>query len=166
MRHLLFTILVLLAQTGYASKPVGTPPPSEALTAEVKHQVEQFADCWNRHDMKAFADLFAANAEFVNVVGSWWKGRDEIVQAHQFTHSTMFKTSRLTVIETAIRFPKDGIAIARSRWRLEGHTAPDGRALPPRTGLLVNILQRTDHTWLIIDSQNTDIIEGTLSRPQ
>jgi len=170
MRHLLFTILFSVAQTGYTSNPIPTttttPPPSGAFTAEVKRQVDQFAERWNRHDMKAFAELFASDAEFVNVVGIWWKGRDEIYKAHQFTHSNMFKNSHLTVLETAIRSPKDGIVIARSRWRLEGHMAPDGGSLPPRTGLLVNILQRTDTGWLIIDSQNTDIIEGALSRPQ
>jgi len=170
MRHVLLAILISVAQAGYASNlisnPIPPPPPAGVVTAEVKRQVDQFAERWNRHDMKAFAELFASDAEFVNVVGICWKGREEIYQAHQVTHSNMFKSSRLTVLDTTVRSPKDGIAIARSRWRLEGHTAPDGSALPPRTGLLVNILQRRDAGWLIIDSQNTDIIEGVLSRPQ
>jgi uncharacterized protein (TIGR02246 family) len=150
---------ILLAGAAQAAPPVTTAD-------AVRHQVEQFAECWNRHDMKAFADLFAANAEFVNVVGLWWKGREDIFQAHKFTHATMFKSSRLTLLDTAVRSPQDGIAIARTRWRLEGHTAPDGSALPPRTGLLVTVLQRTGTGWLIIDAQNTDIVEGVLSRPQ
>lgn len=45
------------------------------VTSEVTHVVNAFADAWNRHDMEAFAQLFAADAEFVNVVGLWWKGR-------------------------------------------------------------------------------------------
>lgn len=137
-----------------------------ADTLPVTQVVQAFADTWNRHDMEAFARLFAADAEFVNVVGLWWKGRAEIKQAHEVTHATMFKDSRLTILETSVRFPLPQLAIARSRWRLEGHVAPDGQSLPPRTGVLVNTLTLDGGRWTIIDSQNTDIVEGVLSRPQ
>ena len=133
---------------------------------EVARLVHAFAECWNRHDMNAFAELFAPDAEFVNVVGLWWKGREEIRKAHEFTHATMFKDSRLTISDVAVRFPVDGIAIARARWILEGHVSPEGAPLPPRHGIFVNVLARGPGGWLIVDSQNTDIIEGALSRPQ
>ena len=146
--------------------PLSLSDPAATVTAEIKRPVDQFVDTWNRHDMKAFADLFAADAQFVNVVGLWWKGRDEIYGAHAFVHSNMFKASRLTALETAIRTPTDSLAIARTRWRLEGHTTPDGTALPPRTGLLVMVLQRTGAAWSIIDAQNTDIVADEIIRPQ
>jgi uncharacterized protein (TIGR02246 family) len=92
--------------------------------AAVTQVVQAFSDCWNRHDMTAFARLFAPDAEFVNVVGLWWKGRDEIEKAHEFTHATMFRKSRLTIADLSIRFPLASIAIARSRWVLEGHVSP------------------------------------------
>ena len=133
---------------------------------KVRSTVQAFAECWNRHDMKAFADLFAADAEFVNVVGLWWKGRDEIKKAHEFTHATMFKDSQLTISDVSVRFPAESIAIARCRWVLEGHVSPEGETLPARTGVLVHVLSRNSETWSIIDSQNTDIIAGALSRPQ
>lgn len=137
-----------------------------AAASDVARVVDSFAEAWNRHDMDAFARLFAADAEFVNVVGLWWKGRAEIKQAHEANHATMFRQSRLTLLETSVRFPSPGIAIARSRWRLDGHTGPDGQPLPARTGLLLNVLAASGGSWLIIDSQNTDIVEGVLSRPQ
>jgi uncharacterized protein (TIGR02246 family) len=135
-------------------------------TSEVNRMVNAFADAWNRHDMEAFFQLFATDAEFVNVVGLWWKGRDEIRQAHEATHATMFKNSCLTILETSVRFPSPHFAIARSKWRLEGHVSPEGQALPPRIGILVNVLVSDNGSWSIIDSQNTDIVEGVLSRPQ
>jgi uncharacterized protein (TIGR02246 family) len=134
--------------------------------AAVTQVVQAFSDCWNRHDMTAFARLFAPDAEFVNVVGLWWKGRDEIEKAHEFTHATMFRKSRLTIADLSIRFPLASIAIARSRWVLEGHVSPEDAPLPARKGVLLNVLQRGPAGWSIIDSQNTDIIEGQLSRPQ
>jgi uncharacterized protein (TIGR02246 family) len=135
-------------------------------TEEVRRVIGAFVDCWNRHDMAAFAALFAPDAQFVNVVGMWWRGRAEIQKAHEFTHSSMFKDSRLSVLETQVRLPAEGIALARSRWRLEGHVGPNGSALPPRNGLLFTVLQNKSGTWLIIDTQNTDIVEGVISRPQ
>lgn len=134
--------------------------------AEVTKVVRAFADCWNRHDMRAFADLFAPDAEFVNVVGLWWRGRDEIRKAHEFTHAAMFRNSQLTLADVSVRFPVEGIAIARSQWMLEGHVSPEGAPLPARNGILLNVLSRGPEGWSIIDSQNTDIIEGLLSRPQ
>jgi uncharacterized protein (TIGR02246 family) len=128
--------------------------------------VSAFAEAWNRHDMAAFADLFSADAEFVNVVGTWWKGKGAIRDAHEFTHSSMFKHSRLTILSTEVRFPVEEIAIARSRWSMEGHVSPDGAALPRRIGILMNVLRRSSPSWMIIDSQNTDIVEGVASRPQ
>jgi hypothetical protein len=93
-------------------------------TSQVTRVVDAFADTWNRHEMKAFARLFA------------------------------------------VRFPSPRLANARSRWQLEGHVSPDGQPLPPRTGLLLNVLVSEGREWSIIDSQNTDIVEGVLSRPQ
>lgn len=137
-----------------------------AEVTEVTRVVESFAECWNRHDMNAFAELFSPDAEFVNVVGLWWKGRAEIKAAHEFTHQTLFKDSRLTIAEVFTRFPAPQIAIARCRWKLEGHVTPDGAPLPERNGVLLNVLRQEGGRWFIIDSQNTDIIEGVASRPQ
>ena len=134
--------------------------------ADVTRVVNAFAETWNRHDMNAFADLFAEDAQFVNVVGLWWKGRPEIKGAHQVTHQTMFRSSRLSLQEIAVRFPTPGVAISRCRWTLEGHVSPAGGPLPARRGILLNVLQKIGGTWRILDSQNTDIVEGVLSRPQ
>lgn len=138
---------------------------SDPIT-EVTQVVRAFADCWNRHDMRAFGELFDPNAEFVNVVGLWWKGREEIRKAHELTHATLFKHSRLTLSDVAVRFPVEGLAISRARWVLEGHVFPEGASLPAREGILLNVLRRGSEGWSIIDSQNTDVIEGQLSRPQ
>lgn len=132
----------------------------------VEEVVRAFADCWNRHDIEAFAQLFANDAEFVNVVGLWWKGREEIKQAHIATHKMMFKNSYLTITNINVRFLKPDVAIARSRWELTGHVGPSGETLPQRNGILMNLIIHTNGKWMIKDSQNTDIIEGVLSRPQ
>lgn len=135
-------------------------------TTRIRQVCAAFAAAWNAHDMDALASLFAPDAEFVNVVGIWWKGRAAIQAAHEATHRTLFKNSRLTLTSTDVRFPVPDFAIARSAWTLEGHVDPTGAPLPPRRGLLVFVLRSHDDAWEIVDAQNTDVVEGVLSRPQ
>ena len=135
-------------------------------SAEVVGVVEAFAESWNRHDMASFAEVFAEDAEFVNVVGLWWRGRDEIRRAHEFTHGTIFKHSRITVVENRVRALSDDLATVRSRWTLEGHVSPDGAPLPARHGVMLNVVRRDGERWRVVESQNTNVVEGELSRPQ
>lgn len=125
-----------------------------------------FVEAWNRHDMADLASLFSADAQFVNIVGIWWKGAHEIKAAHEATHRAMFRESRLDVLRSDVRRPSADVALVRMHWRLSGHRGPDNESLPARTGYLLHVLHRTVNGWRIIDTQNTDIIEGALSRPQ
>ncbi len=100
------------------------------------------------------------------MVGLRWKGKQQIREAHEFTHRSMFRDSELRILETSIKQPVPGIAIARSHWELTGHRGPNDEPLPARTGLLLNVLARHNGAWKIIDSQNTDILPNVLSRPQ
>ncbi len=98
---------LLAASVGAADQPEvadKSPQGGTVAAGEVRKVVDTFAECWNRHDMNAFAEVFAPDAEFVNVVGLWWKGKDEIKRAHERTHATMFKNSRLTITEVSVRF--------------------------------------------------------------
>ena len=123
----------------------------------IRQIVTAFEDAWNRHDMEAFAELFADDADFVNVVGMWWKGRSEIKAAHIASHETMFRNSRLSFRDSNVRFFTSDIAIVRSTWDLVGHVTPLGDSLPPRQGILTHVVTRQRGGWLIVSSQNTDI---------
>jgi len=125
--------------------------------AGVNAVVHGFEDAWNRHDMDAFAMLFATNADFVNVIGMRWVGRDAIKQRHAASHATIFKSSTLKIGDTTLRFLKTDIATARSVWTLSGITSESGEPVPTRTGILTHVLARIVGHWLIVLSQNTDI---------
>jgi uncharacterized protein (TIGR02246 family) len=125
--------------------------------AGVNAVVHGFEDAWNRHDMDAFAILFATDADFVNVMGMRWEGRDSIKQHHAASHATIFKSSTLAIGETAVRFLKADAATARSVWTLSGITAESEQLVPTRTGILTHVLARIDGHWLIVLTQNTDI---------
>lgn len=114
---------------------------------------------WNEHDMEAFANLFAEDADFVNIEGTRWRGRAAIKDAHAFVHATIFKKSHLTVDDTTVKQLSPDVIVARSTWRLEGQTTMKGEAVPPRAGILTNVLVRSGSNWKIVVTQNTDIVQ-------
>jgi uncharacterized protein (TIGR02246 family) len=125
--------------------------------AGVNAVVRGFEDAWNRHDMDAFAMLFSTDADFVNVIGMRWVGRDAIKQHHAASHATIFRSSTLKIGDTTVHFLKADVATARSVWTLSGITSETGQLVPTRNGILTDVLERIDGHWLIVLTQNTDI---------
>jgi uncharacterized protein (TIGR02246 family) len=154
MKHLAFSLLSLALVFATAVVAAGSSKDDDGVRAVVA----QFQDAWNRHDMDAFAALFAENADFVNVRGTRWIGREAIKNGHVVGHSTVFKNSVLTITETNVRFLAPEAAVARSVWKLTGHTSRDGQPAPERTGILTSVLERRDGHWEIVVAQNTDIV--------
>jgi uncharacterized protein (TIGR02246 family) len=122
-----------------------------------------FADAWNRHDISSFAELFTQDANFVNVVGMWWKNRDEIEGAHRATHDTIFRNSRLEgKVSSVVELAAD-IASVHYTWTLTGASAPDGSQAGTREGILLLIVQKGQSGWLVRVAQNTDIVPGMIA---
>jgi uncharacterized protein (TIGR02246 family) len=133
---------------------------------DLKVLASAFVKAWNVHDMDALANLFDREADFVNVVGIWWQGREAIRQAHIQSHQTIFKDSTLSEDATTVKFITPDIALAHMTWTLNGHLTPDGTPGPSRHGILSFVMKREGKDWLIRSAQNTDIIPGLKTIPQ
>lgn len=132
----------------------------------VKGVASAFVGAWNVHDMDALANLFAGDADFVNVVGMWWRDRETIKKAHALSHQTIFKASTLAMDSTTVKFLSSDIAVAHMTWTLSGHLTPDGKPGSPRHGILSFVMKRQGKDWLIESAQNTDIVPGVPTIPQ
>src|SRR5580692_815935 len=128
--------------------------------AEIRAVEMGLQEAWNHHDMKAWANLFAEDADFVNVAGWWWRGRAEIEKKHTEIHAYIFRDSTLTIDEVDTRFLTPEIAIVHCLWSLTGNRNPDGSDGQPRKGIFTQMLQKQNGKWLIAAAQNTD------SRPE
>jgi uncharacterized protein (TIGR02246 family) len=122
-----------------------------------------FASAWNAHDVPALADLFAEDADFVNVVGIWWRDRRSIEEAHAFAHRTFFRSSHLAVDEVAVKQLGPDIATVHVRWTLAGQEEPDGSVGKPRQGILLLVASHGSEGWRIRTAQNTDIVPEALT---
>ena len=120
--------------------------------------VDGFVRAWNAHDMKALGALFAEDADFVNVAGMWWKGRAEIQAKHEATHATRFKTTTLAATGTAVRPLRGDVGVLHVSWELTGELDPDGKAAPPRRGVMQIVAAKQADGWKIIAAQNTNAL--------
>jgi ketosteroid isomerase-like protein len=135
---------------------------------DVRSAVAAFATTWNQHDMDAFGELFAPDADFVNVAGVRWVGRQEIQLRHAYAHGTIpenslpgdnpayygiFKHSTLTFVHIDVRFLRKDVALAHVDSELLG----DARTQNARRGELTFVLTRENTGWLVAAAQNTEI---------
>ena len=115
-------------------------------------------ETWNAHDMRGFAALFREDAEFVNVYGMWWTGRERIQAEHEATHATIFRRSHLSATEMRVKLLRRDVASLHTLWHLTGLFLPNGQTLPDRKGVLVCFLAKDAGEWRIAAAQNTDIV--------
>jgi uncharacterized protein (TIGR02246 family) len=109
--------------------------------------------------MTAFAAAFAENADFVNVIGMHWQGRQEIEAKHTVTHRTIFRNSTLQIVDQSVRFLSPSIALAHVSTELKGAESLRERvASETRRSLLTCVLVKEADRWLITAAHNTDIV--------
>lgn len=120
-----------------------------ALAASWEH-------AWNQHDMKAMAQLFVEEADFVNVAGRHWKGRREIGARHA-ERLDQFKESVWTTRDVVVQMLRPDIALVHVKWSIRGDTDPDGKARSPRDGVFTWVVVKDAGLWRIRAAQNTNV---------
>ena len=121
---------------------------------------EAFTAAWMARDAGALAGLFAEDADFVNVVGIWWRDRAAIRKAHHYALRSFFAETVLTPGRVRVRRLGEGHAVVHTRFRLRGQRTPDGRPAGDRQTILVFVLARSPDGWQAVAAQNTDIVPG------
>lgn len=132
-------------------------------SAEVKTQVEAvlktLIEAWNSHDMTLYAAQFAEDADFVNVLGMHWHGREAIQAQHATVHSTIFRNSSLRLEDYSLRPLGPGIVLVHVKWEMRGHDSPPGVPFADvRHGLITGVFVEQEGRWLISAFHNTDIV--------
>ena len=110
-------------------------------------------DAWARGDAGAFANRFAADGTFTNVLGMFFQGRDEFRERHDAVFKTVFKGTTLALRIATLRFIRPDVAIADLDAELRGCTNPPGglAAMPDdtiRTKLLMVLVKEHGDWWI------------------
>ena len=114
-------------------------------------------ETWKHHDRKAYASLFTEDADVVNVMGWWWKGRSQIESELARAHAFIFRDSTLTITDVQIKFSTPQVAVAHVSWTMVGAKSPDGNPMHlPQKGIQTQVLRKQAGQWLISAFQNTN----------
>ena len=137
--------------------PAGAKALSKADDQAIRKTVAGFEEAWNAHDMKALAKLFREDAEWVNVVGMHWRGRDAIMIAHAAFHATMFKNTQLKMDAVETRSLGDGYAVAVATYTKDSFTTPNGQVMPKAQDRLTYVLVKGPEGWKVAHGHNVTV---------
>jgi uncharacterized protein (TIGR02246 family) len=161
MNRIVLAMIAVIALSGFTTRDsamMNTPP---AFSAEdesaVRALVNEFANTWNRHDMKAMHELDTDDVEWVTVVGHYWRGKTNVYKGHVAIHKGMCATTTASVESATIRSIAPTVAIAVA-------TMHFGPSLDPHFPWVVAAKTRASFTmvkrdgiWKIAHFQNTVI---------
>jgi uncharacterized protein (TIGR02246 family) len=154
-----FTSTAVVAQT---AKPQVTPKAAApSLSTEDEQAIRKViagtAVALNAHDMKAFAILFREDAEWINIVGMHWHGRDAVLAAHTAFLDTVFKDNRMKVNAIETRSLGNGYATAVATVTHGTFTTPDGRIVPEAQNRVTHVLVKGSDGWKIVHGHNVQV---------
>ena len=119
---------------------------------------------WNTHAFKNMDLYTTEDVEWVNIVGMWWKGRKDVIRAHQSTFDKFFKGVPFTKKSLNIRFLTGDVAIANLTCHVGSLFPPNGidrvtNRTPETDNLLTLVYVKKNGVWLLSAGQNTIIDE-------
>jgi uncharacterized protein (TIGR02246 family) len=151
----------MLGVDGVAGAQATTVPEKDA--AEIRAELQGMQDAWNRHDMKAFVSCMSDDVEWVNVVGMWWKGKDQVYRAHEAFHQTIFKNRQLHDPETmAMRLVAPDAVVVTEVVPADAYTTTDGHPQPANRNVLTEVFVRREGKWVLVEGHNTVIVEASV----
>jgi len=134
------------------------PHPAEHAegAARVARLAARLADAWNAHDPRAFAVLFALDADFTNVVGVHVAGRPDIERLHARVFATVFRDSQLSIEETRARPLGNDLFAADVAWSMIGARSADDQPRGARQGVMALVVRVDDQAAEIVVMHNIE----------
>ncbi len=120
--------------------------------------IDNFATAWNYHGGQGFADYYAEDADFVNIFGMTFVGKQEIEKRHIKILETIFKGSTFEATDVKLREVKPDVVIAHLHWKVTNIQKPVKDTLnETMKGIFTFVFLKNQGKWEIAASQNTTI---------
>jgi len=128
--------------------------------------IRQQEAAWNAGDGLGWASVFTDEADYINVLGDVFQGREEIARQHVFTLGGPYKGSRIRIRK--ITEPAPNVAVIETEYDLTGFNVLAPGIAPTAPGVLKSrmkyIALKQGEQWYFIAAQNTAILP-TWPRP-
>ena len=122
------------------------------MHAEIEGVVRGLETAWNQGNGGAFARYFDEDADFVNIYGTYGKGRQKIAEANEMIFRTVYAGSVVRYAVSQARFLADGIAVVHIDAQLD---APHGPLAGRHHAIPSMVMHRGADGWSIAAFQNT-----------
>ena len=123
--------------------------------------IEGFRVSLGKGDARAFADLFALDADFTNVIDSSIHGRENIYIHHVNVFKNRPPTRKNNVNSYRIRFLRPDLASVEIRWDNIHSMGADGTILPDRDGVWISVMTKENGEWYFKVVRNVFLHDGT-----
>lgn len=160
----IFAITLLAVSMTIAVQGVGQEPSvPDGDATQIHAALKGMDDAWNRHDMAAFVSYAAEDVQWVNIVGMWWKGKQQVYDALNAFHKTMFKDRLVHEPQgTQLRMIAPNCVVATFIQTIDGFTTPSGQVQSAGRSVLTEVFVKRNGRWLLVQAQNTTIDEEAL----
>lgn len=148
-----FVAIIACALTA-AAQESGSPNMRAADEAAIRANVKQMETGWNTKSGALFAKPFAEDADFVNLLGMYTKGRSVIEKGHQQILDTLFKNSTVKLSVKQIRFLRPDVALVHVSGRNKVQQGEETRELD---GIATLVMTKDKDQWKIASLQNTRV---------
>ncbi|MGA5039827.1 SgcJ/EcaC family oxidoreductase [Streptomyces capoamus] len=122
-----------------------------ADTAAVTAVLTDLVRAWERHDADAYGALFTEDATYITYIGTFYRGRQDIVDSHRVLFGGFLKGTRLADEILDIRFHGPGTAVVNGR----GDTYKGTRPRKLTKVQTYTLVRESDGHWRIAAFHNT-----------
>lgn len=122
-------------------KVQGSPQDEQAI----RKMVTQFAEAWNRNDVKALTGQFTTDGDLINPAGRIARGTSEVQKLITEEHTGRFKGTRISLALKHLRFLKPDVAIGDEEFEITGLQGPQTTL----KGLVTFVVRKDGENWLI-----------------
>jgi uncharacterized protein (TIGR02246 family) len=156
----LLAMLLLCLHPAAGVAQAAMPSQNRVDELAIRALAADWESAWNRRDADALAGILADDVDFVTVWGpnGWMKGKAAFGAAHARMFQTFFARSHWKTGEVRVKFLRPDIAIAHVPWSTTGDEVRHIKHGEPRHGLFTWVVERREGRWLVIASQNTEVM--------
>lgn len=156
MKHqILFCLLMVSTLTAVSQNRINDEK-------QINEQIDVFIASWNNHDFNDISEFTAANVDWVNIVGYWYKGQNKNKIHLEELHQSIFREVTYTKHKTNIRFITENVAVVHVSWSLGAFYPPDGvdrgnNKVAEDIELGTLVMLKENKKWLITAAHNSKI---------
>ncbi|WP_327307230.1 SgcJ/EcaC family oxidoreductase [Streptomyces sp. NBC_01298] len=92
-----------------------TSTSTDETVASVRTVLDRLVSAWERHDAEAYGALFTEDATYITYVGTFYRGRRDIVASHRALFAGFLKGTRLADEVLDIRLYGPDVAVVNGR---------------------------------------------------